>query len=120
DPARSDRVNEAVRLHLLATGQAVVGRTEVAGRTRLELTLMNPTATAAPPAPPARPPPPPPGKALKEAPALPATTAIEIDTGRPGPLPVRHRPARRSAAGHPGPAPPLAPAESRGAVRRDT
>jgi hypothetical protein len=42
DPARSDRVNEAVRLRLLATGQAVVGRTEVAGRTHLKLTLMNP------------------------------------------------------------------------------
>jgi L-2,4-diaminobutyrate decarboxylase len=47
DPARSDRVNEAVRLHLLATGQAVVGRTEVAGRARLKLTLMNPTTTEA-------------------------------------------------------------------------
>jgi L-2,4-diaminobutyrate decarboxylase len=47
DPARSDRVNEAVRLHLLATGQAVVGRTEVAGRTHLKLTLMNPTVTEA-------------------------------------------------------------------------
>jgi L-2,4-diaminobutyrate decarboxylase len=47
DPARSDRVNEAVRLRLLATGQAVVGRTEVAGRTHLKLTLMNPTATEA-------------------------------------------------------------------------
>jgi L-2,4-diaminobutyrate decarboxylase len=46
-PARSDRVNEAVRLHLLATGQAVVGRTEVGGRTHLKLTLMNPTATEA-------------------------------------------------------------------------
>jgi L-2,4-diaminobutyrate decarboxylase len=47
DPARSDRVNEAIRLHLLATGQAVVGRTEVAGRTHLKLTLVNPTATEA-------------------------------------------------------------------------
>jgi glutamate/tyrosine decarboxylase-like PLP-dependent enzyme len=39
--------HEAVRLHLLATGQAVVGRTEVAGRAHLKLTLMNPTATEA-------------------------------------------------------------------------
>ena len=34
-PGRSDRVNEATWLHLLAAGQAVVGRTEVAGRTHL-------------------------------------------------------------------------------------
>ena len=47
DPDRSDRVNEATRLHLLATGQAVVGRTEVAGRTHLKLTLIDPTATGA-------------------------------------------------------------------------
>jgi L-2,4-diaminobutyrate decarboxylase len=47
DPARSDRVNEAIRLHLLSTGQAVIGRTEVASRTHLKLTLVNPTATEA-------------------------------------------------------------------------
>jgi L-2,4-diaminobutyrate decarboxylase len=47
DPGRSDRVNEAVRLRLLAAGQAVVGRTEVAGRTHLKLTLLNPVATEA-------------------------------------------------------------------------
>jgi L-2,4-diaminobutyrate decarboxylase len=47
DPDRSDRVNEAIRLRLLATGQAVVGRTEVAGRAQLKLTLVNPTATEA-------------------------------------------------------------------------
>jgi L-2,4-diaminobutyrate decarboxylase len=46
-PERSDRVNEAIRLRLLATGQAVVGRTEVAGRTHLKLTLLNPVATEA-------------------------------------------------------------------------
>ena len=46
-PERSDRLNEAIRLHLLATGQAVVGRTEVAGRVHLKLTLLNPTATDA-------------------------------------------------------------------------
>ena len=46
-PGRSDQVNEAIRLHLLATGQAVVGRTEVAGRVHLKLTLLNPTATEA-------------------------------------------------------------------------
>ena len=47
DPEHSDRVNEAVRLRLLATGQAVVGRTEVAGRTHLKLTLLNPVTTEA-------------------------------------------------------------------------
>jgi L-2,4-diaminobutyrate decarboxylase len=46
-PERSDRLNDAIRLHLLATGQAVVGRTEVAGRVHLKLTLLNPTATEA-------------------------------------------------------------------------
>jgi L-2,4-diaminobutyrate decarboxylase len=46
-PDRSDRVNEAIRLRLLATGQAVVGRTEVGGRVQLKLTLLNPTATDA-------------------------------------------------------------------------
>jgi L-2,4-diaminobutyrate decarboxylase len=45
DPERSDRVNEAIRLRLLASGQAVVGRTEVAGRVHLKLTLVNPTTT---------------------------------------------------------------------------
>jgi L-2,4-diaminobutyrate decarboxylase len=47
DPGRSDRLNEAIRLRLLAAGQAVLGRTEVAGRTHLKLTLVNPTATEA-------------------------------------------------------------------------
>jgi L-2,4-diaminobutyrate decarboxylase len=47
DPGRSDRVNEAIRLRLLAGGQAVLGRTEVAGRAHLKLTLVNPTATEA-------------------------------------------------------------------------
>jgi L-2,4-diaminobutyrate decarboxylase len=46
-PGRSDQINEAVRLHLLATGRAVVGRTEVGGRVHLKLTLLNPTATEA-------------------------------------------------------------------------
>jgi L-2,4-diaminobutyrate decarboxylase len=46
-PGRSDRVNETIRLHLLATGQAVVGRTELGGRVQLKLTLLNPTVTDA-------------------------------------------------------------------------
>jgi L-2,4-diaminobutyrate decarboxylase len=41
-PARSDRLNDAIRLRLLAAGEAVIGRTEVAGRTHLKLTLLNP------------------------------------------------------------------------------
>jgi L-2,4-diaminobutyrate decarboxylase len=44
-PARSDRLNDAVRLRLLAAGEAVIGRTEVAGRTHLKLTLLNPDVT---------------------------------------------------------------------------
>jgi L-2,4-diaminobutyrate decarboxylase len=47
DPRRADRVNEAIRLHLLAGGRAVVGRTEVDGRVHLKLTVLNPTATEA-------------------------------------------------------------------------
>jgi L-2,4-diaminobutyrate decarboxylase len=47
DPDRSDRLNEAIRLRLMAAGRAVVGRTEVAGRVHLKLTLLNPTATEA-------------------------------------------------------------------------
>jgi L-2,4-diaminobutyrate decarboxylase len=47
DPRRSDRVNEAIRLRLLAAGQAVVGRTEVAGRVHLKLTLLDPTTSEA-------------------------------------------------------------------------
>jgi L-2,4-diaminobutyrate decarboxylase len=47
DPERSDRLNAAIRLRLLAAGQAVVGRTKVAGRTHLKLTLLNPNATEA-------------------------------------------------------------------------
>ena len=46
-PRRSDRVNEAIRLRLLAAGQAVVGRTEVAGRVHLKLTLLDPTTSEA-------------------------------------------------------------------------
>jgi L-2,4-diaminobutyrate decarboxylase len=41
-PARSDRLNDAIRLRLLAAGEAVIGRTEVTGRTHLKLTLLNP------------------------------------------------------------------------------
>jgi L-2,4-diaminobutyrate decarboxylase len=44
-PARSDRLNDAIRLRLLAAGEAVIGRTEVAGRTHLKLTLLNPDVT---------------------------------------------------------------------------
>jgi len=47
DPARSDRLNEAIRLRLLATGQAVIGRTEVDGRVHLKLTLLDPATTEA-------------------------------------------------------------------------
>jgi L-2,4-diaminobutyrate decarboxylase len=47
DPERSDRVNEAIRLRLLAGGQAVIGRTEVDGRVHLKLTLLDPTTTEA-------------------------------------------------------------------------
>jgi L-2,4-diaminobutyrate decarboxylase len=47
DPDRSDRLNEAIRLQLLATGRAVVGRAEVAGRAHLKLTLLNPCVTEA-------------------------------------------------------------------------
>jgi L-2,4-diaminobutyrate decarboxylase len=46
-PDRSDRVNEAIRLQLLAGGRAVIGRTEVGGRVHLKLTLLNPTTTDA-------------------------------------------------------------------------
>jgi L-2,4-diaminobutyrate decarboxylase len=46
-PDHSDRVNEAIRLRLLASGQAVVGRTEFGGRVHLKLTLLNPTTTDA-------------------------------------------------------------------------
>ena len=47
DPEVSDRLNEAIRLRLLAAGQAVVGRTEVDGRVHLKLTLLDPTTTEA-------------------------------------------------------------------------
>jgi L-2,4-diaminobutyrate decarboxylase len=47
EPARSDRVNAGIRARLLATGAAVVGRTVVAGRVHLKLTLLNPTTTLA-------------------------------------------------------------------------
>lgn len=42
-----DRVNAALRRRLLATGRAVIGRTELAGRTRCKLTLLNPHTTRA-------------------------------------------------------------------------
>ncbi|MER5636859.1 pyridoxal-dependent decarboxylase [Kitasatospora sp. NPDC002227] len=46
DPAETDRCNAELRRHLLRTGQAVVGRTELPGegpgRVRLKLTLLNP------------------------------------------------------------------------------
>ncbi|MFF2817161.1 pyridoxal phosphate-dependent decarboxylase family protein [Kitasatospora cineracea] len=49
DPADSDRVNAELRRHLLRTGRAVVGRTELPGRgpgrVRLKLTLLNPHTT---------------------------------------------------------------------------
>ena len=47
DPEASDRLNEAIRLRLLATGRAVVGRTEVDGRVHLKLTLLDPATTEA-------------------------------------------------------------------------
>jgi L-2,4-diaminobutyrate decarboxylase len=46
-PQRSDRLNAAIRERLLAEGSAVLGRTTVAGRTHLKLTLLNPAATEA-------------------------------------------------------------------------
>lgn len=53
EPSETDRVNAALRRHLLATGRAVVGRTELLadrpgtapGRVRLKLTLLNPHTT---------------------------------------------------------------------------
>jgi L-2,4-diaminobutyrate decarboxylase len=51
DPARTDRVNAALRRRLLREGRAVVGRTELPGdgpgRVRLKLTLLNPHTTVA-------------------------------------------------------------------------
>ncbi|HEX2035960.1 MAG TPA: aspartate aminotransferase family protein [Chloroflexota bacterium] len=47
DLDRADAVNAAARLALLASGKAVVGRTEVAGRVHLKLTFLNPGATPA-------------------------------------------------------------------------
>ena len=44
DPGRSDRLNAAIRTRLLAEGTAVVGRTRLAGRVHLKLTLLNPLA----------------------------------------------------------------------------
>ena len=46
DPARSDRINAAIRARLLAEGSAVIGRTAVNGRVHLKLTLLNPVVTA--------------------------------------------------------------------------
>ncbi|MDB5068336.1 MAG: Pyridoxal-dependent decarboxylase [Chloroflexi bacterium] len=43
-PQRSDRLNAAIRDRLLAEGRAVLGRTTLAGRTHLKLTLLNPAA----------------------------------------------------------------------------
>jgi L-2,4-diaminobutyrate decarboxylase len=45
EPPRSDRINAAIRVRLLADGAAVVGRTAVHGRTHLKLNLLNPLAT---------------------------------------------------------------------------
>jgi L-2,4-diaminobutyrate decarboxylase len=47
DPARADAVNAGIRRSLLASGRAVVGRTEVGGRVHLKLTFCNPHAQAA-------------------------------------------------------------------------
>jgi L-2,4-diaminobutyrate decarboxylase len=44
DPGRSDQLNAAIRTRLLADGTAVVGRTRLAGRVQLKLTLLNPLA----------------------------------------------------------------------------
>jgi len=41
--AELDRINEEVRLALLHTGAAVIGRTRLDGRVHLKVTLMNPT-----------------------------------------------------------------------------
>jgi L-2,4-diaminobutyrate decarboxylase len=46
EPERLDRVNDAIRMSLLQSGRAVIGRTRLDGRTYLKLTLMNPGATA--------------------------------------------------------------------------
>lgn len=46
EPERLDRVNEAIRMSLLQSGSAVIGRTRLDRRTFLKLTLMNPAATA--------------------------------------------------------------------------
>lgn len=45
--AGSDEHNAAIRRRLLASGQAVIGRTELRGRTYLKLTLLNPDTTPA-------------------------------------------------------------------------
>lgn len=45
--AGSDDHNARLRRRLLATGEAVIGRTELAGRTYLKLTLLNPHTTPA-------------------------------------------------------------------------
>lgn len=47
DGTAGDRVNARLRRSLLASGTAVVGRTEHDGRVRLKLTLLNPAATEA-------------------------------------------------------------------------
>ncbi|MCO1575410.1 pyridoxal-dependent decarboxylase [Crossiella sp. SN42] len=46
-PGKDDRVNAALRRRLLTEGSAVIGRTEVDGRIRLKLTLLNPHAGTA-------------------------------------------------------------------------
>jgi len=46
-PDELDRINDAIRLALLQSGSAVIGRTRLDGRVFLKLTLMNPTATPA-------------------------------------------------------------------------
>jgi L-2,4-diaminobutyrate decarboxylase len=47
DPTISDRLNDTIRAVLLRTGVAVIGRTRVAGRVHLKLTLLNPDVTPA-------------------------------------------------------------------------
>jgi L-2,4-diaminobutyrate decarboxylase len=46
DDEAADRAMTAATRHLFATGEAVVGRTRLAGRVALELTFVNPVATA--------------------------------------------------------------------------
>jgi L-2,4-diaminobutyrate decarboxylase len=47
DPTISDRLNDTIRAVLLRAGVAVIGRTRLAGRVHLKLTLLNPDVTFA-------------------------------------------------------------------------